>query len=94
MSELTLEAYRKAYRQILEKDSRRGFKIHLLIYVIMNSCMIPFNLLTSPEVLWFIGALLGWGSGIIAHYITGVVLIEKKLLKMEAEAETIARQEK
>jgi hypothetical protein len=93
MAALTLETYRIALRGLLAKDSKRGFKIHLCIYVIMNSFIIPFNLLTSPETLWFLGALIGWGSGVIAHYITGVVIIEKKLLGMERQAEALAQEQ-
>jgi hypothetical protein len=26
----------------------------------------------TNALLWCIGALLGWGSGLVAHYITGV----------------------
>ena len=87
MAELTVAAYRQAYRQLLIADSKRGFKIHLLVYVVMNTILVSINLLTNPESLWCLSALLGWGSGIVAHFITAVVLIGKKLAGMEQEAE-------
>lgn len=91
MAALTLDAYRTALRGLLAQDSKRGFKIHLSIYVMMNGFLVPFNLLTSPETLWCLGALIGWGSGVIAHFITGVVIIDKKLLGIERQAEILAR---
>ncbi len=90
MKEPTITAFKKAYREILIADSKRGFKIHLLIYVIMNIILTTVNLLTNPEYLWCLSALIGWGSGIVAHFITGVVLIEKKLIGMEQKAETLS----
>ena len=87
MTDTAFAAYKKVHREILIADSKRGFKIHLLIYVIMNAILTSVNLLTNPASLWCLSALIGWGSGIVAHYVTAVVIIDKKLAGMEREAE-------
>jgi len=81
-----LDNYRRAYRELSVKDFRRGFKLHCIIYIIMNVLLIAFNLLTNPEVPWCFGAFFGWGAGLIAHYVKDVVKIGGKLDAMEARA--------
>jgi hypothetical protein len=49
-------------------DAKIGFRKHLLAYVVVNGALIAINLLTSPETLWFVWPLLGWGIGIVAHF--------------------------
>jgi hypothetical protein len=49
-------------------DAKIGFRKHLLAYVVVNGALIAINLLTSPDVLWFVWPLLGWGVGIVAHF--------------------------
>jgi hypothetical protein len=45
----------------------RGFYLHLLTYLVINAACIAINLLTNPEQLWFVGALLFWGTGLCIH---------------------------
>ena len=90
MTTQMLDNYRRAYRELSVKDFRRGFKVHCIIYIIMNIFLIAFNLLTNPEVLWCFGAFFGWGAGLIAHYVKDVVKIGGKLDAMEARALEIA----
>lgn len=44
-----------------------GFFFHFSAYVLVNAILIAVNLLLTPQVLWFIWPLLGWGVGILAH---------------------------
>ncbi|MCP4715502.1 MAG: 2TM domain-containing protein [Deltaproteobacteria bacterium] len=90
MSDITLQSYQKAHRAVQVKDSKKGFKIHLLVYVLNNIVLVTVNLMTNPEYLWCLGSLFGWGVGVISHYITAVAIINKKLAGMEAEAEALA----
>ena len=82
--------YKRAYREILIKDRKRGFKIHLVVYVLTNIALIIFNLATNPEVKWFLGALFGWGSGVLSHYIFSVALVDKMIDRMEQEVDSQA----
>ena len=58
------ERYQKAKKQVQEL---KGFYSHLLSYVIVMVVIIYINLKYTPEVLWFIWTLLGWGIGIFFH---------------------------
>lgn len=45
----------------------RAFRVHLIIYAVVNVLLIILNLATSPDKLWFYWPLVGWGIGLIAH---------------------------
>ncbi len=81
MSEINHEKYKNAFRELTINDGKKGFKPYLTSFII--------NILTYSVTLWCLGSIIGWGVGVIAHYIGGVAILGKKLLKMEAEAETI-----
>jgi transcriptional regulator with XRE-family HTH domain len=48
----------------------RGYYLHLLMYVVVNAGCIAINLFTTPDKLWFVGALLFWGLGLLVHTLT------------------------
>ena len=45
----------------------RGFYGHLSVYVIVNLGLFLINMIASPETLWFIWPLMGWGIAIVVH---------------------------
>ena len=45
----------------------QGFRIHLIIYAVVNVILIIVNLATSPGKLWFYWPLIGWGIGVALH---------------------------
>ncbi len=92
--EISLEEYKKAYREIRKEEEKRDFLVHLVIYIIINTMLIVVNLLHSPKEIWFFYPLLGWGIGITMHYLFGVYWLEKTLKEREAKAEYRAREMK
>lgn len=48
----------------------RGYYLHLLMYLVINAGCIAINLFTNPNQLWFFGALLFWGFGLLVHTLT------------------------
>jgi 2TM domain len=90
MVELTLEAYKRAYRTLTIEREKKGFIVHLIAYVGVNSILIALNLLFDPEFTWFVFPLVGWGAGLASHYIFGVHLAPKYLEKDEISAERLA----
>ena len=90
MSEIKLEIYQKSFRQLTINDAKKGFKGHLTSFIIMNTILVIINLSTDPSKLWCLGSIIGWGVGVFAHYIGGVKILEKKMIKMEGEAEAVA----
>jgi len=85
--EISLEEYKKVYRGIVAEEEKRGFSVHLVVYVLVNAMLIAINFIYSPEVIWFFYPLIGWGIGISMHYLFGVRGIEKELKEREAKAE-------
>jgi len=58
------ELRRKAERRA---DAKIGFRIHLLVYAVVNAGLFAINMITSPGYLWFMWAALGWGVGLLSH---------------------------
>jgi hypothetical protein len=90
--EISLEEYKKAYREIRAEEEKRGFLIHLAVYLLVNAMLIVINFVYSPEAIWFFYPLIGWGIGLTAHYLGAVRWIEKDLKNKEAMAEYRARE--
>lgn len=60
------ESYQKARKKVKEI---KGFYIHLFFFVLAMALMTFLNLRYSPEHLWFIYPLSGWGIGLVGHAI-------------------------
>jgi hypothetical protein len=90
--EISLEDYKKAYREMMMEEKKRGFLIHLVVYVSVNAMLVAINLIFSPEAIWFFYPLLGWGIGITAHYLNAVNWIDRDIKKEESVAEYRARE--
>ncbi|MFK7773046.1 MAG: 2TM domain-containing protein [Saprospiraceae bacterium] len=60
------EAFRKAKRKVIAK---KGFYIHFGIFCATALFLFTINFLTSPRFWWFLFPTLGWGIGIVAHYL-------------------------
>jgi hypothetical protein len=56
--------YQKAKERV---DEIKGFYTHLTVYIVINLMLFTINMLTSPEGLWFIWPLMGWGVAIVLH---------------------------
>lgn len=59
-----IERYKKAAKKV---KNIKEFYSHLMFYIIGLSVLIFINLKYSPEHIWFIYPMLGWGIGIIGH---------------------------
>ena len=93
--EVLLEEYKNAFRKIAKDDVRMGFVIHLIVFVMINGLLIATNVMTygdsygpfRAEVIWFHYPLVGWGIGLVAHYLFGVRWIDRFISMFEARAE-------
>lgn len=92
--EVTLEEYKNAYREVEMEDARRGFLVHLVAYIIVNAMLIVTNAVYTPDVLWFFYPLIGWGIGIVFHYLGATYWLKRGLIDKEARAEYRARMAK
>jgi hypothetical protein len=56
-------------------QAKKGFRINLTAYAIVNSVLVTINMLTVPQFPWFLFPLCGWGFGLTMHYNFGVRLL-------------------
>ena len=91
-SNVTLERYKDAYRDMIIRRERKAFTIHTIAYAIGNSVLIAINLLFVPQFLWFVFPLVGWGSGLAIHYYLGVHTALRRIGRDEMRAENMARE--
>ena len=71
----------KAYQRAKKKvEARLGFRVHLTVYLFVNAILMTINLINSPEYLWFIWPLMGWGIGLFWHAMAVFVFDKKSAL--------------
>lgn len=59
--------YERAKKKVM---AIKGFYSHLTVYVLVNIMLITINLMFSPNKIWFIFPLFGWGIGLVSHFIS------------------------
>lgn len=45
----------------------QGFKLHLLAYFLVVAALAAINLLATPETIWFVWPMVGWGTVLAIH---------------------------
>ena len=58
------ERYYQAQKKV---KGIRGFYEHLTVFIFVTVILVVINLITSPEYLWFIWCIGGWGIGVVFH---------------------------
>jgi 2TM domain-containing protein len=59
------------HEAIFTDERKRGFLIHLFVYVAVNVLLVVVNLLYTPDYYWFLFPLIAWGLVLAAHaYVT------------------------
>ena len=51
------------------------FYVHLALYIAINILLITTNVLLSPQQLWFVIPLAGWGVWVFAHFFITFALL-------------------
>ena len=56
------------------KKRLRGFAIHLIAYFIVSGTAFAVNIMVTPQTLWFVLPLVGWGAILALHvaYVMGL----------------------
>jgi uncharacterized membrane protein len=87
------EIYRKARERVEEK---KGFYIHLIVYILVNIMLIIIWVVTGAGFPWFIFPLGGWGIGILFHFL-GIFVFSQRTgwerRQVEKEVERLKRGE-
>jgi hypothetical protein len=77
----------------LRKEAREraemkfSFYINIALYIIINGILIAIWYFNGMGFPWIIFPLIGWGIGVVAHYLTAFVYPGKKYLDGMAEKE-------
>lgn len=69
----------KTLLEIEAYQAKKGFKVNLTAYAVVNSVLVTINMLTVPQFPWFLFPLCGWGFGLTMHYYFGVRLLGKQV---------------
>ena len=83
------EAYRRAKKKL---EAKRGFYMHLFVFIGVNILLVIINLLTSPQYIWFMWPLVGWGIGVFFHAL-GVFVFSGRLAITEQMIEKAMKKE-
>lgn len=54
-------------KQAYLEKMRRGFRVHLISFLAVNTFLVILNLMTTPRDFWAIYPLSGWGLGLVMH---------------------------
>ena len=68
------ELYEEAKKRVEEK---KGFFIHFSVYVVVNLSLVAIWAFTGAGFPWFIFPLLGWGIGLLFHFLGTFVFPQK-----------------
>jgi len=55
-------------------EGRRGFFVHLVVYVLVGAMLVVVSSQTSPDYFWAKWPLIGWGIGLLTHAMRSFVL--------------------
>ena len=60
------KAYKEARKRVKKK---KDFYEHFTTYFVMSVFFLLLNLVTAPGQWWFYWPILGWGFGVVFHYL-------------------------
>ncbi|MEM0341137.1 MAG: 2TM domain-containing protein [Desulfurococcus sp.] len=94
-TEISLNEFLDAWKELEVKKARRDFIDHLAAYVIINLFLVFINLWTSPEQIWFVWPLTGWGIESAFHaYFSRPSRVIESVESKAMEIEMYARKKK
>jgi len=79
------DPYKIALKRVKQK---KDFYQHLGVYAVLGLFFFAINMITSPSEWWFVFPMLGWGVGLVIHYLTvfGVPGLYEESPEWEARA--------
>jgi hypothetical protein len=75
--------------EIIEQAHKNiSFKRHLFIFILVNCFLIVLDFLDNRKLDWFHFASLGWGVGLLSHYL---MIKPNSLFSVEKEIERLKK---
>ena len=79
-------------QEIIEQAHKNiSFKRHLFIFILVNCLLTVLDFLDNGKLDWFYFASLGWGVGLLSHYL---MIKPNSLFSVEKEIERLKRNNK
>jgi len=76
-------------QDIIEQAHKNiSFKRHLLIFILVNCLLVGLDYLDNGKIDWFYFAFLGWGVGLLSHYL---MIKPISLFSVEKEIERLKK---
>ena len=61
-------------------EAKYRFFVHAGVYTAVMVLLVVINLLTSPQVVWFVWPLIGWGFAVALHGVRVFLLADKNVI--------------
>jgi hypothetical protein len=90
MTELTLEAYERAERELKMRDARVGLTWHAVVTVLVWAVIIPINIFLAGSFPWSLFVIGGMAIGLFFHWF-GYRHTEGDIRKQQGLTEATAR---
>ena len=91
---LTLEQYKQAEIESALLEGQRGFRIHAVVYALVNAGLIALNVVlitaTGSDFPWFVFPLVGWGIGLTFHYLAAFRWGDEQVRRHQEDVERYA----
>ena len=88
------EIYARARKRV---EAKKGFFIHLTVYLVVNAILVLIWAMTGRGYPWFVWVLLGWGVGVVFNFL-GVFFFDRETgwerSEVEKEAERLRQSQK
>jgi hypothetical protein len=91
-SNVTLQAYQNAERDMAHQRERTGLLIHSIITVLVSALVIVINVTLAPEFPWSPFPVVGMSIGLAAHWWFGYRRLDEQLRSQQQQTEARAAQ--
>ncbi len=61
-------------------EAKYQFFVHAGVYAAVMVVLVIINLVTSPQVIWFVWPLIGWGFAVALHGVRVFLLADKNVI--------------
>lgn len=61
-------------------EAKYRFFVHAGVYAAVMVLLVIINVVTSPQVIWFIWPLMGWGFALALHGVRVFLLSDKNVI--------------
>ena len=89
-----LTDYREARRAVEKANARKAWRIHFIVYLLVNAMTIPINLTVADKYTWFYFPLIFWGLGVLIQLVVNVLRFDITYDKQEHEVQTMLGENK